>query len=137
MTNTQKRRPVMYAKELTIRCPDQAFEAMIKEKIAQTGLPSNSAAIRYLLETRRVDTRIVKFSLDDTMWILSDIQKELQLLPIDIMQIKKKLTAISIMHARGNIVDTQLFDGLKAQLAYKTKNIIDTIAKLSYLWLPK
>ena len=137
MANTQKRIPVIYTKEQCIRCPDQDFKQIIKAKIAETGLPTESAGIRYLFENRCVETQVFKFSLDSAMWILSDIQKELQLLHIDIMQIKKKLAEIAIMHSNGSIIDTRLFDDLKAQLDPKEKNIFDTITKLSYLWLPE
>jgi len=89
MANKRKKLPKIYVKDLHVSSRDQDFEQMVKAKMAQTGLPTESAAIRYLLETSRVETRVVQFSLDSAMWILSDIQKELQLLYIDIMQIKK------------------------------------------------
>jgi|GEM_PF-6214082 len=137
MANTQKKIPLIYAKGQCIRFPDQDFEQMVKAKIEETGFPSESAGIRHLLENRRMEIQVVKFSLDSAMWILCDIQKELELLHIDIMQIKKKLAETSIMHSNGKIIDSKMFDILKEQIENKQKNIFDTINKLSYLWLPE
>lgn len=134
---TRKKRPILYVKTLGLYSLESAIVQKVRATMAMHGFTSLRNAIRYLLEHRRVDIHHIAFSLDDTMWVLTAARKDLQLLEISIAQIRKKLAEINCMHDNGNQIDYQLFDETEVLLDIKKKQILDVIAKLSYLWLPK
>lgn len=137
MSTTRKKRPVKYEKVLAIYHTNPAIERKVEATMAAHGFTSVSEAIRYQLEHRRVDTHFLEYSLDDAMWVLSAARKELQLLKINVIQIKKKLAQIKIMHADEDLIDIRLFEDANLLMDVKIKKIFDIIAKLSYIWLPK
>lgn len=137
MTNIRKKRPIRYGRELNIYCPHPVTAQKLRAVMAEKGIDRIPDGIRYQIDHRRVELHFTEFSLDDAMWLLTSIRKELQLLQVSITQIKKKMAQMRIMHAEGDLIDNQIFDALTEHAERKAAKIYDITAQLSYLWLPK
>ena len=90
MTNIRKKRPLRYGKKLVIPCPHPRTAQKLRAVMAEKGIDRIPDGIRYQIDHRRVELRFKEFSMDDAMWLLTGIRKELQLLQVSITQIKKK-----------------------------------------------